>query len=333
MPIKTFLDSVINNVDISGGSTSSSGAGGVLGSGDSIPTVGGNQIDISFLDALYAGGKLTPAARDALLTGQDPSQFGLSAYDLFYLTCGRLGSKSAIAGSCFSLVLAFSLAAAYQPGQIVTYQPQGASGVGLYQAVQAVPAGTLPTNTAYWLQLASPTAQLVPTWSSTATYPVGQIVTYAAQNGPIGLYQVTSAPPAGTLPTNATYWVPLNTPGPQALLDVDVLSPALASVSAPGSGILAVQQTSGTVLAGLIVPAGRAYKVTVSEIRPNNRGGSTPTDSNVRLVPLISEQINGDGSTTVTITPRWSQAATANNASIAAVSALSLAVRLTVTLQ
>lgn len=332
MPIK-FFDSVLNNVDISGNSSSTAGSVDVLGSADSIPTVGGNKIDVSFLDALYAGSKLTPAARDAILGGQDPSQFGLSAYDLFYLTCGRLGSKSAIAGACFSLVLAFSVAATYQPGQIVTYQPQGASGVGLYQAVQAVPAGTLPTNTAYWTQLASPTAQPVPAWSSTATYPIGQIVTYAAQNGPIGLYQVTSVPPAGTLPTNGTYWVPLNTPGPQALLDTDVLSPALALVAAPGAGILALQQTSGTVLAGIIVPSGRAYKVTVSEIRPNNRGGSTPVDSTVRLVPLISEQINGDGSTTVTITPRWSQTATANNTAIAAVSALSLAVRLTVTLQ
>jgi len=272
-----LLDSVLNNVSVGSGSSTvaSTGSSGVPGSGDAIAAGSTNKIDVSFLDSLYAGGKLTPANRDAILAGSDPSVYGLSQYDLYYLTVGRLGSKSALPAACFSLIVAWSATSAYQAGQIVTYQPVGAAGVQLYQASVLAPAGTLPTNTTYWVQLT----------------------------------------------------------GSQALLDVDLVNPALASVAAPGTGVLALQNTSGTVLGGIIVPAGRAYRINVSEVRPNARGSSMAVDANVRLVPLVSEQLNGDGSVTVTITPRWSQVATANNASIAAVALGNLASHLTVTLQ
>jgi hypothetical protein len=51
------------------------------------------RLNHPFLDALYVSGKLTADARQALLTGANPTGFGLSEYDLAtltYRTCERL---------------------------------------------------------------------------------------------------------------------------------------------------------------------------------------------------------------------------------------------------
>lgn len=271
-----IIQTAFNKVSVGSAASpaAASSDGSVPGSGDSIVTAGNYKIDVSFLDSLYAANKLSPAQRDQILAGQDPANFGLGDYDLYYLTCGRLGSKTATSG-LLALVATWSIALTYQAGQLVIYQPPGVVGLNLYQAIVRVPAGTLPTNPSYWVQVS----------------------------------------------------------GSSALLEADLVNPGLAGLSAPSSGILGLQSTSGTPLAGVIVPAGRGYRVTVSEIRPVTPGGATPTDSNVRLVPLISEQLNGDGSRVVTITPRWSQTATANASAIAAVGAASLTAHLTLALQ
>ena len=47
-------------------------------------------INVQFLDALYGGDKLTAQQRSAILEGAEPWGFGLSAYDLFWLTFAHL---------------------------------------------------------------------------------------------------------------------------------------------------------------------------------------------------------------------------------------------------
>lgn len=294
--------------------------------------VGGGEIDTSFLDALYAGGKVTAQQRDSLLAGSDPGAVGLNAYDLWNLTNGRLGSRTTQA-TCMPLILAWSLATAYQAGAVVTYQPPGAPAVGLYQAQQAVPAGTTPTTSGYWAQLVSPTAAPIAVYSDTGVYLVGQIVLYqppGTQN--MGLYQVKVAlPSVGVPPTVSAFWQVLVSPGPVVLIDVDVQNPALGAIAAGGAGILGQDNVVGTVLPTIILPAGRRYRVTVTEVCPNANGGSTPTDCHFRLEALAAETVTNSG-TALVITPRWVRIGTANNAAIAAVAALAFTARVRVEL-
>lgn len=56
---------------------------------------GGHLLDSTFLDALYGGHKVTACQRSELLAGADPAAFGLNDYDLWWLTCGRLGRRGA----------------------------------------------------------------------------------------------------------------------------------------------------------------------------------------------------------------------------------------------
>lgn len=249
----------------------------VAGSGDRILTVGGNKIDPSFLDSLYNGGKLTAAARENILNGGDVTIYGLSAYDLYYLTCGRLGAKTSPV-SCFAVVPTFSANATYTQGQIVQYQPTGARTPGLYQVTAAsVPAGTLPTNIAYFVAL----------------IPAGPVVLYEAE----------------------------------------LQNPALSAVSAAGASILAQQNTTGTALPAFIVPAGRSYRFSTSDVRPAIRNGSTlPVDAHLWVEFTIVETLNQDGTTTVAMTPRWVQIATGNNAAINLVTAATLAARVCIEL-
>lgn len=292
--------------------------------------VGGGEIDTSFLDALYAGGKVTAQQRDSILAGSDPGAVGLNAYDLWNLTNGRLGSRNTLA-TCMALIAAWSLAVSYQAGALVTYQPPGAPGVGLYQAQQAVPAGTTPTTSGYWAQIVSPTTAPIAVYSDTGVYLVGQIVTYqppGTQN--MGLYQVKVAlPSVGIQPTVSAFWQVLVNPGPVVLMDVDVQNPTLGAVAAGGAGILGQDSTVGTVLPTIILPANRRYRITVTEVCPNNDGVSTPTDCHFRVEALAAETVTNSGKALV-ITPRWVRVATANNAAIAAVTALAFAARVRV---
>lgn len=294
--------------------------------------VGGGEIDTSFLDALYAGGKVTAQQRDSLLAGSDPGAVGLNAYDLWNLTNGRLGSRNTV-GACMQLILAWSLATAYQAGALVTYQPPGAPGVGLYQAQQAVPAGTTPTTSGYWVQITSPTAAPIAIYSDTGVYLLGQIVTYqppGTQN--MGLYQVKVAlPSVGVQPTVSAFWQVLVSPGPVVLVDVDVQNPALGLIAAGGAGILGQDNTVGSVLPTILLPAGRRYRITVSEVCPNVNGGSTPTDCHFRVEALAAETVTNNG-TALVISPRWVRVGTANNAAIAAVTALAFTARVRVEL-
>jgi hypothetical protein len=217
----------------------------------------------------------------------------------------------------------------------VDYTPPGASVPGLYQASGQVPAGFLPTVTSAWTQLVSATPGAIPVYSSTTTYPLGQFVQYTPSGAQLpGLYQVILAnAPAGTLPTNATYFVQVVSPGPQVLFDADITNPSLAAVSAPGAGIPSIQKTNGTALAALTVPPGRGYKLIIQDPRPATRGTSLATDHMLRLLGAISEAQAADGvSWNVTITPYWFQEAFANNSAIAAVSTGTVAVRLRVEL-
>lgn len=106
----SFLAGILNKVTVSGSSTSGStntltGAstgGSVAGSGDAFTNGGGHQIDPSFLDSLYAAGKITAAQRESLLTRLDPRTLGLSDYDLWYLSGGQYGSRLlSIAGAVY----------------------------------------------------------------------------------------------------------------------------------------------------------------------------------------------------------------------------------------
>lgn len=279
--------------------------------------VGGGEIDTSFLDALYTGGKVTAQQRDSILAGSDPGAVGLNAYDLWNLTNGRLGSRNTLA-SCLALISAWSLAVSYQAGVLVTYQPPGAPAAGLYQAQQGVPAGTTPTTSGYWVQIVSPTAALVAAYSDTGVYLVGQIVTYqppGTQN--MGLYQVKVAPPAvGVQPTVSAFWQVLVSPGPVVLLDVDVQNPALAAVAAGGAGILSQESTVGAVLPTIVLPSNRRYRIIVTEVSPNVDGGSTPTDCHFRVEALAAETVTNSGKAVV-ITPRWVRVGVGNNGAIA----------------
>jgi hypothetical protein len=261
------------SVSSSGGSSSASGS--VPGSSDLIVNAGGYQIDPSFLDSLYNGGKLSAAAREALLESSDPRVYGLNQYDLYYLTGGQFGSKLS-ATSAVSVITDYSAITVYAQGTIVRYQPTGSLTAGLYQAsVGSVPAGTLPTNTAYW------------------------IVLIAA--------------------------------GPVVLYNADVLNPTLAAVSAPGSGILGVQKADNSALASLTIPVGKRYKVVWDgEITPVIAGQDLPTDHYLRVVALLDETANADGTTGLVITPRWSQTSHTANTAIAAVTANTLRQRLRV---
>jgi hypothetical protein len=264
---------------VSGKATVTSGggsvaAGDVPGSADKFITINGRQVDPSFLDALYAGGKVSASAREAILNGSDPTLYGLNEYDLFYLTARQLGSKST-AASTFGLIPAYSPTTVYPSGSIVSYQPPGTQYPGYYQST------------------------------------VGNA-------------------PAGTLPTNLNFWQVIASPGPVVLIETDLLNPALAAVAAAGAGIAGIQNTSGTAVATITVPAGKRYKVTVSEARPNTAGTSMATDCNVDVVPLIAETLNADGTVSLVVTPRWTQLSTANNSAIAAVAASFLSARLRV---
>ena len=54
-------------------------------------------LNVAILDGLYTSGRLTPCQRELILAGGDPSLYGLSAYDLQALTCGRLQCAAATA--------------------------------------------------------------------------------------------------------------------------------------------------------------------------------------------------------------------------------------------
>jgi hypothetical protein len=264
---------------VSGGS-SSEPVGGV----DAIKTIGGYKIDVSFLDALYAGNKLTASQRDAILGGSDPSGFGLSQYDLYYLTVGRLGSRTTPTTSSLPAIGAYNPALSYAVGALVTYAAPGVQVGGVYQALQQVP-------------------------------PQG-----SAPGG------------ASSLPSNVAYWSVVVPPGPVVLFDADVLNPTLALVAAGGAGVSGVQSTSGTALATITIPNGRRYRLLSYDLRPNTAGTSMPTDHLLTFIPSAAEVLNGDGTTTLIITPRWFQQANANNAAIAAVAANAVAARLRVEL-
>jgi hypothetical protein len=270
-----LFDTITNKVTVQAGA-SSAGAD-PIGSGDNITTAGGFRVDVSFLDALYAGGKLSAAQRDAILTGSDVTSFGLSQYDLYYLTVGRLGSRTAPTAALGIIALWLSTTT-YSAGQIVSFQPPGTQRQALYQA------------------------------------------------------SASGGGPAGTPPTNTTFWTALTDPGPVVLFDGDVTNPALAAVAAAGAGIPSLQKTDGTALAAIVVPAGRRYRIWVSQVRPVTPGQAAPNDSAVLVDFSPSEAIASDGTNNVnlTLTPRWRQLSSANNAAIAAVAVGALSVRLRV---
>lgn len=273
------FDDLFGNAEISTDSTSSSGGStpAVPGSGENndIEVIGGFKLDKSFLNALYAGGKISAQQRESILQGADVSTLLLSQYDLFYLTVGRLGSRTAAAS--LKLIPLFLATAVYAVGDLVQYQPAGTSAPGLYQAVVAPPVGTLPTDNRY--------------------------------------FQAIIAAPVSPL------------------IDADIVCPAAAAVAAAGAGILGQGNNNGASLTPVTIPAGRRYRMWVSEIRGTNAGTPLPTDCHYRVELLNTEQINGDGSVTLTITPRWAQIATANNAAIAAITAGAFTARVKVELQ
>lgn len=327
-----YFDSVTGKVNVT--SQGGSGAGDSRVPQNDLVSVGGGVIDTSFLDALYTGGRLTAGQRDAILAGSDPSAYGLNSYDLYNLTNGRLGSRGA-ASTCMPLILAWAAAATYQVGQVVTYQPPGSAGVGLYQAQQTVPVNTPPTTAGYWVQLVSPNLPIIAAWSELTNYQPGQLVIYQPPGTQsAGLYQCKATPPtAGTLPTAVAYWQNLVSPGPVVLYDADVLNPTLAGLSAPASGVFGQLNTSGTALPAITIPAGKRYRLIAGEIRPNLAGGSSPTDCHFRLELLAAETANAvDGTVSLVITPRWAQLATANAQAIAAQSANLFAARVRVEL-
>ena len=339
--MRMILGSLFNTVtvagvgDVGGGVNNGTGARNIPGSGsnNSIQTIGGFALDTAFLDALYGGGKVTQTQRDALLSGTDPSSVGLNQYDLWVLSVGRLGSRSG--GSCCTMpIAAWSGSSAYTVGQLVTYQPPGATASGLYQASVAVPAGTLPTAVAYWNVLATPTQNVIPFYSPQIAYQPGAIVEYippGAQNP--GLYQVAFAAPMGTLPTATAYWTQLVSPGPSVLYDADITNPSLAALADSSSGVLAVQKTNGPALTTLTVPQNRQYKLIIQSPRPATHPSSLATDHALNVVGLVAETPAPDGvSTSLTITPAWFQTAFANATSIAAVAAGTVAVRVRVEL-
>lgn len=123
------------------------------GSADKI-TVGKFTIDPSFLDALYVGGKLNGAQRDAILAGADPRGFSLSNYDLYYLTAGQFGSKDSSVLQIGSIE-AYNAAKAYLPGDVLTYAPTGAQVSGLFQCIKAS-TGNLPTVATFFNQITAP---------------------------------------------------------------------------------------------------------------------------------------------------------------------------------
>lgn len=90
-------DVIKGNVVVEGSSGSSAAPASsvVPGSGDAFLTVKGIRVDPSFLDALYAGSKVTALQREGVLDGTcDPRSLVLSPYDLWYLTGGQFGSKA-----------------------------------------------------------------------------------------------------------------------------------------------------------------------------------------------------------------------------------------------
>ena len=196
-----ILDNVLNTVTAGGVGGSAAAPAAATAPASGILYVGGGQIDTAFLDALYTGAKVTAAQRDAIMAGSDPSAVGLNAYDLYYLTVGRLGSRVAAAVG-FPIIAIYSASTVYQAGQIVIFQPPGTVQVGLYQAGINVPVGTAPTVVAYWTQLSSPQAAPIAIFNGTTAYQANTLVAFqppGTQN--LGLYQALVAPPVGTLPS------------------------------------------------------------------------------------------------------------------------------------
>lgn len=205
-------------VQVEGGAGTGGAPLQVTGSNDSIRTVNNFEVDVSFLDALYAGGKISCNTRDRILAGADPAGFGLSEYDLYYLTVGRLGSKSACAPACAcAIIAAFVLTTSYKKGDLVSYTPPGAENAGLYQAASDnVPVGTVPTVTTYWTQITSPGPLYL--YNSDITNPV--LTAIAAPGGAEAATIVASAAYAGsalaalTVPSGRRYRAYVSEPRP-----------------------------------------------------------------------------------------------------------------------
>lgn len=336
-----LTDSIFGRSTVSLGSqasqaagTGSNGAGLATANNNAIQVINGNQVDTAFLDALYTGGKLTAVARDTILAGGDPSIYGLIPYDLYVLTCGRLGYRNASTSVTVPVVPLFSSTTTYQAGQMVLFPVPG--GQALYQAQQAVPAGTTPPAAGYWVQLAGPQSMAsIAMYSGTTAYAPGQLVIYqqpGTQTFAIYLCQVQTV--AGVLPTVTANWLAVTNPGPVVLFDADVTNPALATIATPASGVLGLQSTSGTALGPITIPAGRRYRIQTFNPRPAAALTSMPTDSNIQVFALAAESAIGDstGNVVLTITPRWTQTATANTAGVAAVAAGLLTARVRVEL-
>ena len=339
----SFLDSVLNKSSVAASTSADSNpstapaSATVPGSAENnaIQVIGGQKVDVAFVDALYAGGKLTALQRESILTGSDPSLCGLNQYDLYYVTVGRLGSR--LTAAALGLIAAWSLTTAYTAGQIVLYTETGNTQGSLFQAQSAVPAGTAPTNTSYWSRLVGPGVGMsIVQYDPAVSYATGQFVTYTPSGGTPTIYKATAQTQAGALPSAGGAWGPVTNPGAVVLFESEaVTNPALAAVSAV-SAVVGIQTTPGSGLATFTVPSGRRYRLTVSTPRPVTAGQSTPSDSTVVVTASVSEQAGQDlsGNTIyqVTVTPRWLQVAGAANQAIGAVAAGTLAVRVRVEL-
>lgn len=298
----------------------------------SVVSVGSGPIDTSFLDCLYTGGRLTGEHRDAILSGSDPSKYGLIPYDLYTLTLGRLGSADR-AGFLVGPIRVFSAARTYQAGDLVLYRAGSAEPFALLQARSQVPPGTLPAAGLFWSLIVSPTPSVIEIFDTATRYWVGSIVLYqppGAQRA--GLYQLYQAAMPGTVPSAAAWWRPLSSPGPGVLLETDLVNPALAAVTIDESGALFQDVTAGVALPPISVPAGRRYRFTVSEIVPAVTGGSTPTDCHARVDIVAAESALAIGGVSVVLTPWWVRIPTANAYGPLARAAGTLAVRLRVEL-
>lgn len=292
-----------------------------------IITVGAGQIDTSFLDCLYTGGRLSAAQRDSILAGSDPSAYGLNPYDLYNLTCGRLGGRER-APAAFGLILLYSASSRYQAGDIVRYQAAGEAAPGLFQARQGVPAGTLPTAPGFWSPVVSPRPPIMAEYTPGLPYAPGALVTYnPAGTQRAGLYQLVQPAASGTPPTQAQ-WRALASAGPVVLLETDLLNPALAQVDIDESGALFQDVTAGVALPAVRVPASRRYVYSVSEIAPALSGGATPTDCHARVEIVVAESIQADGGVSVVATPRWVRIPIANASGPGAHAAGTLTARL-----
>lgn len=233
---------------------------------------------------------------------------------------------------------------AYKSGDTVIKElPSG--GKQLYQCITtaasttADPAADVAASGGNWRQLTFPTD--IAAWDATKQYYKGDLVSYSPSGALYpGLYKATGAAPAvGAAPLSSagvanSGWAPILSPGQQVIFDSNITNPAAGAVAvAPAATITAMVTNDGTPVGPLSIPVNRRYRVRVSDPRPAVAGASMPADCHVGVFPRCVEVLNLDGTVTLTITPRWECIASAAAATIAAIAANTLTVRLTVELE